>query len=192
MSNEQCAMSNEQSFGLLRTGLRFPISFAMPARCCLILLIGVGLSGWRATACAAAAAAAESIPRPANSSLTRMDYGSLLTYTVGLPSTPGKTNANLALKGVCIRLGGSNEAAVCFDTDLLRYYAGWTGGFLDLSKTHLTSYKGSEHALIQGDLQFQTALEPGWSRAGDFSDPRPIQAGPLPRDWGRFKALYRY
>src|SRR5882672_11182142 len=69
----------------------------------------------------------------------RMDYGSMLTYTVGLPSAAGKTNENLALKGVCIRLGGSNEAAVCFDTDLLHYYAGWTGGFLDISKTHLTS-----------------------------------------------------
>ena len=26
----------------------------------------------------------------------RMDYGSMLTYTVGLPATPGKTNENLA------------------------------------------------------------------------------------------------
>src|SRR5262245_21947087 len=71
-------------------------------------------------------------------SAPRMDYGSMLTYTVGLPVSPGKTNENLALKGICVRLGGSNEAAVCFDTDLLRYYAGWTGGFLDISKTHLT------------------------------------------------------
>ncbi|HYV31967.1 MAG TPA: DUF6797 domain-containing protein, partial [Candidatus Binatia bacterium] len=132
------------------------------------------------------------VPRPTSSASARMDYGSMLTYTVGLPPVPGKTNANLALKGICIRLGASNEAAVCFDTDLLRYYAGWTGGFLDLSKTHLTSYKGSDHALIQGEVKFQTALEPGWSRAGDFNDPRPIQAGPLPPDWGQFRGLYRH
>jgi len=120
-----------------------------------------------------------------------MDYGSMLTYTVGLRETPGKTNANLALKGVCIRLGPSNAAAICFDTDLLRYYAGWTGGFLDLSKTHLTTYKGSWHAEIQGDVMFSTALGPGWS-TGDFNEPRPISAGPLPREWGQFKGVYRH
>jgi hypothetical protein len=122
----------------------------------------------------------------------RMDYGSMLTYTVGLPSAPGKTNENLALKGVCIRLGDSNEAAVCFDTDLLRYYAGWTGGFLDISKTHLTTSKGSWHALIQGDVKFSTRLGPGWMRGMDFTDPRTIAAGPLPRKLGRFKGVYRY
>lgn len=122
----------------------------------------------------------------------RMDYGSMLTYTVDLPPVPGKTNENLALKGVCIRLGGSNEAAVCFDTDLLRYYAGWTGGFLDVSKTHLTSSKGSWHALIQGEVRFSTRLGPGWAKGGDFADPRAIAAGPLPREWGRFKGVYRH
>ena len=122
----------------------------------------------------------------------RMDYGSMLTYTVGLPVTSGKTNENLALKGVCVRLGGSNEATVCFDTDLLRYYAGWTGGFLDISKTHLTSSKGSWHALIQGEVQFSTRLGPGWAKGGDFADPRTIAAGPLPREWGRFKGVYRH
>ena len=121
-----------------------------------------------------------------------MDYGSMLTYTVGQPVAPGKTNENLALKGICIRLGSSNEAAICFDTDLLRYYAGWTGGFLDISKTHLTSSKGSWHALIQGDVTFSTQLGPGWARGGDFADPRPLAAGPLPREWGRFKGMYRH
>jgi hypothetical protein len=131
-------------------------------------------------------APAQSIAAP------RMDYGSMLTYTVGLPTPPGKTNENLALKGICIRLGASNEAAVCFDTDLLRYYAGWTGGFLDVSKTHLTSSKGSWHALIQGEVQFTTALGPGWAKGENFEDPRTIAAGPLPREWGRFKGIYRH
>ncbi len=120
-----------------------------------------------------------------------MDYGSMLTYTVGLPLPPGKTNANLALKGICIRLDGQPEANVCFDTDLLRYYAGWTAGFLDLSRTHLTSSKGSWHAMIQGEVKFSTELGPGWSKDGDFLDPRPIAAGPLPKEWGKFKGMYR-
>jgi glucose/arabinose dehydrogenase len=121
----------------------------------------------------------------------RMDYGSMLTYTVGFPGPDKETNTNLALKGICIRLGETQEATVCFDTDLLRYYAGWTGGFLDLSRTHLTSSKGSWHALIQGEVMFKTSLGPGWSKTGDFSDPRPIAAGPLPRESGRFKGVYR-
>jgi hypothetical protein len=121
----------------------------------------------------------------------RMEYGSMLTYTVGLPAPADKTNANLALKGICIRLGGQPEANVCFDTDLLRYYAGWTGGFLDLSRTHLTSSKGSWHAMIQGDVKFSTALGPGWARDNDFADPRPIAAGPLAAGRGRFKGTYR-
>lgn len=116
----------------------------------------------------------------------------MLTYTVGLPVAPGKTNENLALKGICVRLGSSNEAAICFDTDLLRYYAGWTGGFLDISKTHLTSSKGSWHALISGDVTFSTHLGPGWARGGDFTDPRRLAAGPLPHEWGRFKGSYRH
>src|SRR5262245_18690707 len=98
---------------------------------------------------------------PARPRRVPMDYGSILTYTVGLPSAPGHSNDNLALKGVCLRVGEGGQGAVCFDTDLLRYYAGWTGGFLDLSRTHLTSYKGDWHALIEGNLLFSTRREPG-------------------------------
>ena len=132
-----------------------------------------------------------SVARPGSPAI-RMDYGSMLTYTVGFPEGTNETNANLALKGICIQLGEANQTAVCFDTDLLRYYAGWTGGFLDLSKTHLTSSKGSWHALIQGDVKFSTSVGPGWSKTGNFSDPRPIAAGPLARASGLFKGIYRH
>src|SRR5262245_15776444 len=72
--------------------------------------------------------APQSLPKTAS-----MDYGSVLTYTVGLPEVRGADNTNLALKGMCLRLGTPSGATVCFDTDLLSYYAGWTGGWLDLS-----------------------------------------------------------
>src|SRR5436190_7458344 len=126
-----------------------------------------------------------------------MQYGSVLTYTVGLPEAqdvrvPNLTN--LALKGVCIRLGDPDrpEATVCFDTDLLRYYAGWTGGWLDLSRTHLTSSKGSFHALIQGEVRFRNPLAPGWARQELGRDPRALPAGPLPSDGGRYLGFYRH
>lgn len=126
-----------------------------------------------------------------------MQYGSVLTYTVGLPEAqdvrvPNLTN--LALKGMCIRLGDPDqpEATVCFDTDLLRYYAGWTGGWLDLSRTHLTSSKGSFHALIQGEVRFRNPLAPGWARQELGRDPRALPAGPLPLDGGRYLGFYRH
>src|SRR6185503_7644574 len=60
-----------------------------------------------------------------------------------------------------------------------------------VSKTHLTTYKGSWHAVIQGDVTFSTALGPGWAM-DSFSDPRPIAAGPLPQEWGQVKGVYRH
>lgn len=120
-----------------------------------------------------------------------MDYGPFLSYTINCRSNTSKQDDNLALKGIAIRVGKSNEAAVCFDTELMRLAAGWTGGFLDISKTHLTSYKGSQEAFIDGEIQLATRPLPGWTKNAQFADPRPLRAGPLPPDWARFKGLYR-
>jgi len=141
---------------------------------------------------AAAGADPDPLESPASVRRTSMDYGPTLTYTVGLPALGPGTNANIALKGLGVRLGTNDEAAICFDTDLLRYYAGWTRGFLDLSRTHLTSSKGSHHALIQGEVQFTTRVGPGWSRGNNFDDPRPLAAGPLPPEWGKFHGVFHH
>ena len=119
-----------------------------------------------------------------------MDYGPFLCYTVNC-KTSSNAPDNLVLKGIAIRVGATNEATVCFDTELMRYAAGWTGGFLNISNTHLNTYKGSQEAWVDGDVFFSTKREPGWSRGTETADPRPLKAGPLPRDWGRFKGLYR-
>ncbi len=118
-----------------------------------------------------------------------MDYGPFLCYTIGQVAS---TNAPVVAKGIAIHVGANAEAAVCFDSALVRYAAGWTGGFLDISKTHLTSAKGSLHAVIDGDVQFETPPLPGWRHGQYFSDPRPFKAGPLPRDWAHYRGLYRY
>ena len=54
----------------------------------------------------------------------KTDVGQFLSACI---ETPEKT-----YKGIAIKLGDQDEAAVCFDTELLRYSAGWTGGFLQL------------------------------------------------------------
>ena len=94
-----------------------------------------------------------------------MDYGPFLSSSVLAPGSQHPDSATLlAAKGLTIRVG--NNASVCFDTGLLRMAAGWSGGFLDISRTHLASLKGSTAPVAQGRLEFQTRAAPGWSQAG--------------------------
>ncbi|HZK79907.1 MAG TPA: DUF6797 domain-containing protein, partial [Humisphaera sp.] len=148
-----------------------------------------------------------------------MDYGPFFSFTILRPAPPGqaavkgampsgdphgwrpvqivngypepaRTDAGelAAVRGIAVKLG--NDAGVCFDADLLSYSAGWTGGFLDLSHTDIAQYKGDQPARIRGDMQFST-VSPGWGKASDFTDPRQDGQGPLTRDVGRYRGLYR-
>ncbi len=78
---------------------------------------------------------------------------------------------------------------MAFDSDLLRFAGGWTGGLLD--------WKGLEFKIGTPDQprpvnppDFVTPQKPGWSRSGNFSDPRELPHGPLPKSWGEYKGLY--
>ena len=115
-----------------------------------------------------------------------MDYGPALAYTV-------EATNETVIKGVTVRLSvGTNVGAVLFDTETLRYAAAWSDGWLDLSKTHLTSYKGELPPRREGDVHFTTTSGPGWARDGSFADPRAEGIGPLPREWARYRGFYRY
>lgn len=104
----------------------------------------------------------------------RMDYGPVLGYTINCRNFGDSRPDNLALKGLAIRLGTSNEATVCFDTELLRYGAGWSGGFLDISRTHLDSAKGSHEAFVESSIQFTSPTTAGWSTNEAFA-PTPLR-----------------
>lgn len=112
----------------------------------------------------------------------QMDYGSFLTATL---EVPGGAKIN---KGVAIHVG---DGAVCFDTDLCRWGAGWTEGFLNLRGTPYDGSHGPAPA-VQGKVTWKTLGGAGWAKPGtnDFADPRKEPYGPLPRDWARFKGLY--
>jgi hypothetical protein len=114
-----------------------------------------------------------------------MDYGPFVSATI----TARFPRGNTADKGVAIHLGP--DAAVCFDTDLCRYSAGWTGDFITLNGTPFDGGHGS-HPRIKGTQQWGTAKTPGWAKPGtdDFKDPRAEPYGTLPRDWARFKGIY--
>ena len=126
-----------------------------------------------------------------------MDYGS--TLTASLEVEPG----NIAYKGVAIRLdpgpGGvsAGRAFALFDTDTLRWAAGWTGkGFINW-RNILFDGSHQTHARIVGDRIFRNPVAPGWGKPKDaaFEDPRlrgrdGKPYGPLPRAWGTWKGLY--
>ncbi|HIG29714.1 MAG TPA: hypothetical protein EYQ50_18725 [Verrucomicrobiales bacterium] len=123
-----------------------------------------------------------------------MDYGSFLSSSVTMPwSVGGEDTSGITLKGITVDLGES--ASICFDTDLLRYAGGWTGGWLKLMGTPFDGThrppEGSRPAVV-GNLSFMTASGPGWSRDTYFSDPRTRPYGPLPDDWGRYGGMYVY
>ncbi|MDE2680842.1 MAG: hypothetical protein OSB29_05700 [Verrucomicrobiota bacterium] len=86
---------------------------------------------------------------------------------------------NVANKGMAIIVG--SEAFMCFDTDLLRWAAGWTGGYITEDGV---SFKGNHGASprIAGEQKFGTPPIAGWADAkGSFADSRPEPFGPLPR-----------
>src|SRR6185436_5602764 len=59
------------------------------------------------------------------------DYGSFHSSSVTMPwSKDFQAPDGITIKAVTVKLGGATPASVCFDTNLCRMAAGWTGGFL--------------------------------------------------------------
>lgn len=124
-----------------------------------------------------------------------MNYG---PYFSGSVEAPGP-DRNLTYKGLILRVdgdwssaaGSADSATMLFDTDLLRFSAGWTGGLLNMRNISWDGSHGT-HSTIKGDPVFLNPRSPGWARPGDgsFKDPRELPYGPLPKKWAHFKGLY--
>ena len=70
---------------------------------------------------------------------------------------------------------------------MLRFSAGWTGGFL----RWYPERDGLErNPTIDGRVHFRNAAGPGWSATDSFADPRPQPYGPLPETVGRYRGLF--
>src|SRR3954465_3139153 len=117
-----------------------------------------------------------------------MDYGPYLSSSLRAPIGPGGKEIVAAYKGLNIKRG--NDAYVCFDTELMRYAVGWTGEWLDLKRTHMTTSKGDVCPAIAGKVNFSTAMSPGVSANGSLADPRTSHVGPLPKEHAHYSGLF--
>lgn len=114
---------------------------------------------------------------------------------------PAFPDDNITPRCLALRLG--EEAFACFDTDMLRWSAAWTGEFLPMVTMAQISYrdfhnKNNEIPEISGEPKIATGLYPGWSGSNpEFTDPRPSAPnsggrswGPIPQEMGRWNGIY--
>lgn len=121
----------------------------------------------------------------------KMDTGPVHSATI----TGQWPDKNIANKGIAINIGAGVgkdglKAGVCFDTDLMRYVAGWTDGWLNIRGVAYDGSHGPSGPSVAGKQLFGTSAAPGWSKGDKFADPRSEPFGPLPKDWAQYKGLY--
>ena len=109
-----------------------------------------------------------------------MDVGRFYSATIWTPK-------EMTLKGIAVRIGEKSEASILFDTELLRVVCGWTGEFLEFNPAR---YGIIGPPKVGKEIAFHSPRQPGWSREGQFADPRPKPFGPLPRKWAKYRGLH--
>lgn len=117
-----------------------------------------------------------------------MDYGPFLMATIVAPAPGG----NITNKGIAIKVGPHGEGTMLFDADLMRWSAGWSGGFLNYTGVAFSGAHGP-NPTVKGEVGFVTAVGPGWGygdQRGEFIDPRDKPFGRLPDTWAKYHGLY--
>lgn len=143
-------------------------------------------AGWMAVAWLAVAAVGTARGVPP---WEAMDYGPFFSATIEAPAP----RTNFAYKGIAVNLGrgaGSTAGeAIVFDTDLLRYAAGWAGDFVALKGV---AFDGEHWAWPKtaGRQVFGNPMLPGWAFGGSYADPRELPYGPLRREHAHWNGLH--
>ncbi len=105
---------------------------------------------------------------------------------------PGFPRDNLTPRGIVLQLGGG--AWACFDTDLMRISAAWTGGAVTPQSMAQTSYQrwwrksteGEGHLPSPvGPVWLANGVYPGWQTADEPSAADPRSPAPSPAEVGR-------
>jgi len=122
----------------------------------------------------------------------QMEYGPFLSSSLTMPwSKDFQAVDGVTVKSIAVRL--DPEHSICFDTNLCRVAAGWTGGFVKLYGTPFDgTHRPPERSrpILQGALKFMTAPGPTWARNNVLKDPRSEPYVPLPADWAKYRGLY--
>lgn len=116
-----------------------------------------------------------------------MDYGPVIATTLGVG--PNNGIGNITPKGLVICIDKARQAHVCFDTELLRVSAAWTGERFNMQGRSFAD-NSDTFSFVESNPIFATARKPGWARGDEKADPRSPQDGPLPRDWARYRGLH--
>ena len=113
-----------------------------------------------------------------------MDYGPFLSASVEVE--PG----NIANKGIAVMVGSTpdGDVSMLFDTDLLRWAAGWQGDGVALRGIVYDGPHGI-HPAVDGTIDWSTSVKPGVSTSGEFADLRPWKYGPLNKRDGEWRGL---
>ncbi|CAN5358059.1 hypothetical protein BH23BAC3_BH23BAC3_33210 [soil metagenome] len=108
---------------------------------------------------------------------------------------------NVAARCVALILG--EESYACFDTDMLRWAAAWTGDFVPMEGVAHKSYpdylgRNDKMVELPAVPDLVTGQYPGWNADEPvFEDPRPPAPhpdepswGPMPQEMGRWNGVY--
>ena len=133
-----------------------------------------------------------------------IDYGPFLSHTFQLP------NGNTTLRGIAVSFDAPIEGdqiipgakgkqavnpgkcGVLFDTELLRYSGVWNGGFITWTGVVFNGNHGANPGPA-GKLLMATNMTAGCATSAEkLVDPRSYPHGPMARDVGRYRGLYRH
>jgi hypothetical protein len=148
----------------------------LPISACLIALLVVG-----------AEAPAQKQKQPAKKGA---DHGMVLAAAMEI--SPGvlkdtiklSDTKNYVFRGKIIAINPERTLHLCYDTELMRVAGIWQGTYVN---SHADKNMGPP---LEGTMIVSGKVGPGWSRRGEWADPRTSGEGPLPRDWARYQGLY--
>lgn len=138
-----------------------------------------------------------------------MDYGPFVSHTFQMP------NGNITLRGIAVPfdapiegekaepqppakgkkpaplVNNPSKCGIIFDTELLRYSGYWSGGFITWNGVVYNGSHGGNPGPA-GKVLAATKMTAGVAVAEDkLIDPRAYPHGPMPRESGRYKGIYR-
>jgi hypothetical protein len=134
-------------------------------------------------------------PKPAPDTGPFLSASFILKPGAKFDNGTGNFDGPVVARGIAVKFADDWSAGAIFDTDTLRWAAGWTGGPLKFTGVIFDGAHGPSPTLTVPP-SFTSPEGPGWAKNGSFEDPRPDslsplpRPGPLPADWAKYQGLY--